>query len=92
MPQLVGLQADGVHLGPAGRAPCGTQSPFARSAHVADDGVGGELNDEVGGTCAQQLRGAMGVGESAEMGEETEPDGCRYESLAPSSSSCNTQA
>lgn len=61
VPQLVGLQADGVHLRPwaAGHA---VLNLLAHDRPVANDGVGVELDDEVGGTRAQQLRRRDGGG------------------------------
>jgi hypothetical protein len=61
MPQLVGLQVDSVHLGP--RAPChAVLDLLAHDRPVANDGVGVELDNEVGGACTQQLWGRDGGG------------------------------
>lgn len=61
MPQLVGLQIDSVHLGP--RAPShAVLYLLAHDRPVANDGVGVELDDEVGGACTQQLWGRDGGG------------------------------
>lgn len=65
MPQFVGLQVDSVHLGP--RAPChAVLDLLANDRPVANDGVGVELNDEVGGACTQQLWGRDGGGRLCE--------------------------
>lgn len=65
MPQLVGLQVDSVNLGP--RAPChSVLDLLAHDRPVANDGVGVELDDEVGGACTQQLWGRDGGGRLCE--------------------------
>lgn len=65
MPQLVGLQVDSVDLGP--RAPRhAVLDLLAHDRPVANDGVGVELDDEVGGACTQQLWGRDGGGRLCE--------------------------
>lgn len=73
MPQLVGLQADRVNLRPRA-ARHAVLNLLTHDRPVANDGVGVELDDEVGGTSAQQLRGRNGGrGLCKEMGERRSP-------------------
>lgn len=61
VPQLVGLHVDSMDLrpGPRGHA---VLDLLAHDGAVADDGVGVELDDEVGGTGPEQLGGRDGCG------------------------------
>lgn len=90
MPQLVGLQADGVHLGPRA-ARHAVLDLLAYYRPVANDGVGVKLDDEVGGTRAQQLRGRDGGGGLYQEIEERRADGCSCETSAPTSASQHTK-
>lgn len=55
VPQLVGDHVDGVHLGP-GRLAGAVLDLFPDDGAIPQDGVGVELDDQVSGASAQQLR------------------------------------
>lgn len=61
VPQFVGLHVDGVDLRPGPRCHA-VLDLLAHDGAIADDGVGVELDDEVGGTCPEQLGGCDGCG------------------------------
>lgn len=61
VPELVGLHVDSVDLGPGPRGHA-VLDLLAHDGAIPDDGVGVELDDEVGGAGPEQLGGGNGGG------------------------------